>query len=354
MNQYYYKIGDLLSFVIVDNTGYISRLLSATEIQFSNFQVDEKIKNPDLSIEIGSFKNNKSSYKILDDNYHIDKDYFYTSDSRKFTKWQIEIENLSTCPAARIDANIPGMITRPLNLTEFLIQYCLLMRGYSFIHSAAVIDNNRVMLLAGTGGTGKTTICLSLMGHGYDYMSDNFTIIKNKEAYGYLTPFNIFYYNRVPIIEKSLTSGDKRHLFFRKLIYDLSAGYIKIFHKINPKKILADRIVESGEITHLCFLESNDKYNEKIMPPCRLSIENVVKKLRLNMEIEWYFFNKYFASYGYLFPESSFGNFWEECEALLFENLIPVKNLFSLGVPTYYRPDLKEEVVRVLMELHGK
>ncbi len=354
MNQYYYKIGDLLSFVIADNTRYVSRFLSATEAQFSNFRVNEEIKNPDLTIEIGSFETKSFGYKILDDNYRIDKDYFYASDIRKFTEWQIEIKNLSTCPAARIDANIPGMLTRPLNLTEFLIQYCLLLRGCSFIHSAAVAKDNRVLLLAGTGGAGKTTICLSLMDDGYDYMSDNFTVIKNKKAYGYLTPFNIFYYNCVPIIEKSLTSKDKLHLFCRKLMYELSSGYIKIFHKINPKKILTDRIVESGEITHLCFLEPNDKYNDKIMPPCRLSIENVVKKLRLNMEIEWYFFNKYFASYGYLFPESSFGNFWDECEALLFENLGSVKNLFSLGVPTNYRPDLNEEVVKILMELHSK
>ena len=234
-----------------------------------------------------------------------------------------------------------------------MIQYCLLQKQASVIHSAAIVHDDRVLLLPGTGGTGKTTLSLVLMDMGYQYMGDNFIILNNGEALSYLSPFNIFYYNRSPLVEPALTPKDKAALIGKKLIHDVTGGYIKIFQKIDPIKVLGDKLCHRGPVSHLCFLEPNDRFNDsnahQITPSTR---EEIAQKLRLNMEIEWHFFNNYPPSYGYMFPQSLLGNFWDKCEESILKNLEGISHFTTLGVPTRYTEASKTRIGHMLHEFH--
>lgn len=354
MSVRYYSIHNLLSFSIRNDGSYLRNFLDTTRVQFENFEIDKETNTVDFSVEIGAFKPRSKGCKILDDNYHIRKDYLCLNDYRKYAKWRIEIENLETCPVVRIDPNLAGCITNPLNLTEFLIQYCLLQRGYSVIHAGGVAVDGHAVLLPGTSGGGKTTVALSLVERGYDYLGDNYIIIDHNEALSYLTPLNIFSYNRVPLIEKALDQRQKCSLNLRKLLYDATKGYIKIFKKVNPCDIFANQIVSHGQIDLLCFLEPNDKFNRNIEEPRRIGLEEAVKKLRFNMELEWLQFNRYIHSYGYLYPQSLFANFWDQYETMLMGNLSSGINIYSIGVPIRYGSDVIQRIVDCLEELRGR
>ena len=350
----YYSLHDFLSFSIAADLGPVARLLDSTKPQFENFSTDDDAARNDpvdLEIEIGPFEQQERSCRIVDSRHFIDEDYF---DSRKFSTWRIELERLSGAPIARIDTNLAGLLTRPLNLTELLIQYCLMQRDCPAVHAAAIARGDRVLLLPGSSGAGKTTLCAALLAHGYDFLGDNYVLLHRGTAYSYLSPLNIFFYNRLPIINAALTAQDRFGLFSKKLLYDVTRGYIKILQKVNPVDVFGRKSMrQHGEISHICFMEPNESHNDGLPGPVEISKKDLAQKLVLNMTIEWHVFSTYFTSYGYLFPNSLLGSFWTECEKSILRNLSGVKNIYSLGVPTRYTAASREEATRILMDLHS-
>ncbi len=346
----YYQIHDFINFSIQNNSNFLKKLIDTTKVSFENYEVESIIGDCDFKVEIGPFKSNQNGRKILDDNYHINKNFLFLSDKWKFSKWKIEIHDLETFPIIKIQTNTAGAVAKPLNIVEFFIQYKLLQQSYSTIHAAGLEKNGNVILLPGTSGGGKTTISLSLTELGYNYLGDNYIIIHHNKAFSYLTPLNIFYYNRVPLIEKSLSIKQKLDLFIRKRIYKITGGYIKIFKKINPKTVIGKRIKTSGFIKKLCFIEPNNDFNSETTNITLIDIDETAKKLRFNMELEWIQFCKYFYSYGYLIPNSLFSDFWDQYERLLIKNLNNVKEFYCIGVPVSYSKLSISKVINTILD----
>jgi len=354
MAKQYYRIHDFLTFSISNNGSAIRKALDSTRISFQNYELSDGADNVDFSMEIGATRPPEEGPNILDDTFHIGEDHICFRDQRKFARWRTEISELNTRPVVRVDSNLAGCVTKPLNLAEFFIQYCLLKKGYSVIHSGGLSYGDRVYLFPGTSGGGKTTISLSLIEKGYHFIGDNYIIIKDGVAYSYLTPLNIFSYNRVPLIEKALSAGQKFSLFVRKIIYDLTVGYIKIFLKVNPKSVFTDRYTHLGRIENLCFLEPNDRYDNEVLEPEPIDIQEAVGKLKANMELEWLRFSKFIYSYGYLHPVSYMGNFWETMESTLMKNIGPNTSMHRLGVPSAYTTKIKDKVLDLIIKLHQR
>ncbi len=346
----YYQIHNLISFSIQNNNNFLKKLVDATDITFENFEVEPEISEVDFKIEIGPFKSSRNGCKILDDNYHIKRNLLIFADSKKFSKWKIEIFDLESNPKIKIQTNIAGSVRKPLNFIEFFIQYKLLQQNYSTIHAAGLEKKGNVILLPGTSGGGKTTISLSLIELGYKYLGDNYIIIHNSRAFSYLTPLNIFYYNRVPLIEKSLSNKQKLDLYFRKIIYQLTGGYIKIFKKINPKTVIGNRTKSSGYIKKLCFIEPNESFDPEKHNITLIDINEAVKKMRFNMELEWIQFCKFIYSYGYLMPQSPFSDLWDQYEAILIKNLNNVREFYCIGVPVLYSKLSISKVINTILE----
>jgi hypothetical protein len=57
-----------------------------------------------------------------------------------------------------------------------------------FLHAAAVALDGRVVLLAGPAGAGKSTLALSLLQHGFEYLSDELAPIDIGRAVAYPYP----------------------------------------------------------------------------------------------------------------------------------------------------------------------
>jgi len=349
----YYHVHDFLNFQINNKGNLLQRSLGTAGISFKNFEHDQKPEQPDFSIEIGPFNEKKSGCRILDDNFHVRHNYVFFEGRRKFATWKIEIEDLETNPIIRINPNLAASVTQPLHIIEFFIQYCLLKKGISVIHASGLSKNGHVFLLPGTSGGGKTTISLSLVERGYRYLGDNYIILHKGSAYSYLTPLNIFSYNRVPIVENSLSTDQRISLMIRQLIFDMTRGYIKIFMKINPKSVFRNQYDDHGTITDLCFLEPSDEFDTKPSAPRPINSDEAASKLRYNMELEWLSFIRLMCSYGYLYPDSLLGNFWSQVEFFLLKNLYNNIRLWSIGVPSTYHSNVKNAVVDSIHNLHS-
>jgi hypothetical protein len=346
----FYQIHNIINFSIQNNNNFLKKLIDATDITFENFEVEQVLHDLDFMIEIGPFKSSRNGCKILDDNYHIKRNCLIFADRKKFSKWKIEISDLERNPKIKIQTNTAGSVRKPLNFIEFFIQYKLLHQNYITIHSAGLEKNGSVILLPGTSGGGKTTISLSLIELGYNYLGDNYIIIHNNRAFSYLTPLNIFFYNRVPLIEKSLSHKQKFDLYLRKIIYQVTGGYIKIFKKINPKTVIGNRTTSFGNIKKLCFIEPNMRFDSETPDVNHIGINEAAKKMRFNMELEWIQFCKFIYSYGYLMPKSIFSDLWDQYEVILTKNIDSVKEFYSIRVPVSYSKQSISKVINRILD----
>lgn len=339
-----YSVHNYLRFEIIDRSAFLRRFINKTEIQFKNFESEEPCK-PDFVVEIGPFVPQKERCYITDDRYFIKNDYFYCKDSRKYAEWELEIHDLENRPLVKINTNLAGYYTAPLYIIEFFIQYMLLKKGYSLIHSSGVMKAESCFLFPARSGGGKTTVALSLLEHGYSYMGDNFILLDKGKAKKYLSPLNIFTYNRLPVLENSLSLSQKISMLLKKQVYNITGGYIKIFEKINPMTLLSVKICAEGNIAQMFFLEPNNDVNEVSIEPKPLNISMVIKKLRYNMELDHLQFNKYMLSFGYVYPRSSWGSFWENYEDVLSRNLGEHVEAYLVKVPCKYHNKTIEQLI---------
>ena len=343
MSEIQYNIHNYLYFKICNTSSIAQKYFDKTKIQFANFISDKVNVKNDFFVNIGPFKRKKVSSIILDDTYYIADNYIYLKDKRKRAKWEFEINNIDGIPEININANFIGNITAILNIVEFIAQFILLKKGISIVHASGVSLNNKGMLLSARSGGGKTTLALSLLNNNYLYLGDNFILLNNGEMKSYLSPLNIFSYNRLPIVEKTFSIQQKISLSLKQKLHFLTKGYYRIFEKINPKETFVNLISSEADINTLIILNPHTNTKEKPVLE-KIEYDYAIKKLLYNMEMDLLRYNKYIYSYGYIYPNSSFTRFWENYESSLRKNLPVNCQIFNVNVPMKYNNDFIDQL----------
>jgi hypothetical protein len=321
--------------------------LNTTVKQFQNYISDSNVYN-DFIVEIGEFSASNRACCILDDTYYIRPDYIYFRDKRKLSKWEVEMKGLEESLSVKIATNYVGSITSVLNIVEFLIQYSLLKKGISIVHASGVARDGKCIIFPARSGGGKTTVALSLLERGFQYLGDNYVILDKGVVRNFISPLNIFSYNRMPFIDRSLSIGQKISLAVKKMIYDLTGGYFKVFEKIDPVQFFGHMITDNCTVHLLCQIDvKNHEVKDKIVPK-RIGRENLMRKLRYNMELDMIAFSKYIYSYGYAFPNSIFSNFWEIYEKILKSNIPNDLHTIAVEVPDKWSKSTVDKIIRLL------
>ncbi len=82
------------------------------------------------------------------------------------------------------------------NVIEALLRFLLVSRGYVLLHSASMIVEGRAVLLSAQTDTGKTSTVIRLVrDHGYEFLSDDMTIIApDGRAICYPKPMTLSYH----------------------------------------------------------------------------------------------------------------------------------------------------------------
>ena len=89
MNQKNYNIHNIIKFRILRDSEYGLRDL--INLKFSFFEVNEKIDNPDITLNIGKFVPSNEDCYLVDHKYHVKDDYFYCKDAEGKAEWEMEI-----------------------------------------------------------------------------------------------------------------------------------------------------------------------------------------------------------------------------------------------------------------------
>lgn len=348
MKERHYSVHDILRFSVRDTSALPPRLCNTVWTQLEAFQV-QSIPSADFVIETGPFDPENKGCFVLDDTYHVKEGYFYCADSRKFAKWQCEISHIGDRPLLRIHGNAVAYYTAIVNIIDFWINYELIKRNRPLIHASGVLEGEKAVLFAARGGGGKTTLALTCIEMGMRYLSDNYMMLINGSAMGFVSPLNIFFYNRLKVIEDNLRLRQRLSMQMKAIIYRITGGYIKIFEKINPLSLFPQKVGTEGEISKIYLLEPHTGLHSAPFQLQPIDKATLVRRLRYNMELDLHLFNRYIYSYSYAIPKGAFSVFWEAYEKAVNENLPEPLNAYVVQVPTRYSQSQLNSLLKLLM-----
>lgn len=339
----YYNIHDVATIKIVDQNNWLKKLSEDFTKQYAYFETEE-IEDPLITIRLGDFVASNQNCGILDDEYYIRDDYLYCArDSYKTARWMFEATGFESKKLnLSIASNLSGTKFTTGYVIDAFVNFMLNCSGYPVVHASCVSKDDQAFLFSARGGGGKTTIALRLVERGFEFLGDNFVLIRDGDALSYVSPLSIFTYNIAPIVKQSFTAKRKLSLAFKDLLYRLTGGYVKFFSKFDVRDLFPGKIAEKSHVRAVFLLEPKDVYS--VQP---VSKEHTVNHLIANMRLESVFF-RYVSSYSYLFPDSRLGCFWASYRANLRENLSDDVRYFTVSVPQEYDDRTLENMERIV------
>ncbi|MFC1952570.1 hypothetical protein ACFLWR_00365 [Chloroflexota bacterium] len=335
----YYSIHDIVTFKVV---GKISRRMA---MEYRNFE-SEVADKLDFTVYLENFTPVRKGCQLLDGNHWVRDDYLYCEDSYKLAKWKLELTGFdSDNIIARLHTNAVGSVYADMFVCAYnidhLIRFVLNSKGYTAVHAAAVSKDGHGLLFPAQSGVGKTTTAAYFTQAGYDFLGDDFVIIGNGRVLSFLTPLNIFSYNLSPVIKNNVGAAGNITLALKNIIYRVSAGYIKIFSKLNPKD--AFLTCQESELRTVFFLTQGDKFGINTMERADL-----IEHLFINYEMESSPFYGYILEYAYAFPESKVAAYWKNYKANLNRNLPDDLPIYRVEVPRRYDRETFENILNVV------
>lgn len=346
METAYYNIDNLVKFVMNGPQNFVN------SFRYSNYRTDFIDKNEvDFIVQLGKFNPEVTDCSIIDDKFHIKKDYLYCNNERyKALKWEIEFKNFEKeCMLIRINLKsilklklfnvmIEGMVIDPL------IHHFLSKKSCTLVHASCVDLNGDGFIFVARGGGGKTSISTNLINRGFGFLSDNFTIITDKNTLGFIEPLNIFTYN-LKNVKSDIKITEKMGILLRYTLYIISRGYIKIFKRVNPSDVYGKKIKKFTNLKYVFLIIP--KKNLKVIEKIQISKGEMVDHILFNQIIEFPYFNRYITAYSYCYPESDISKHWLGYKKNLERNL-NISKFYKVYVPTKYNNSTFNQILQAI------
>jgi len=334
-----YNIHNILKFQIIRDTTYNWR--DRINLKFSYFEVDY-VEDPDIILNIGKFVPSCTSCYSVDHKYYIKHNYLYCKDSEGVADWEIQIDGLEDSRTViHYYGKIRGMssLLNPdflaQNFLLKIIEYKLYLKGYYLAHAGGVSKDGKGYILAGRGGSFKTTLCMDLIRkRGYKLLGDDRVLIGKGSAYSFPMSLWVFSYMLQHLDnENAWKFSHKLDLLRRLWNSRLSIDFG--FCEPGPVKVVGISFINRANITEPTVQQ--------------VSGEDISQKLNLNNRLEDYIdisslgitsgpFLRYLLSYSYIFPDCPLARFFNDNYVNHPETTQCFGDLtvFNVTIPKYY------------------
>lgn len=193
---------------------------------------------------------------------------------------------LDTFYVTAVGAFVQGQLLEPI------IYQKLLENGVLFMHAAGVSKDGQAFVFPAHGGTGKTTLSLALMRHGYDLMGDDLLLVDTRDltVYPYARPLHLFTYNlqmlSVPFrVRMAIATKD----VIRNAIALTTGKRFLISTRAHAEDILATRRSGSAKLAKAVFLRRDgDNGCMEVETPEQLDavIDEIIASADLNISLD--------------------------------------------------------------------
>lgn len=297
-----YNIHKLLKIRIENASWHLIRDLN---FRYHYFE-DKALRDPDIVINIGSFKPNLKGCVSLGRKFYARKNYIYLKDSDKNLRWEAEIFDIEE-DFIRINFNhnsrnyfkfpwclFPDLIME-LYILQPLIEWRLSLKNCLLLHSAAICNENRATLIAGRGGSQKTQHVIDLLQRGFKLISDDMVILNGIQVLSLPVSLGLFTFSYEKIGKEELNFMNRVRLF--EFLLRKNNKLVPVVNQASLDKVF------------LIFL------TQKGVPKIRdLDVSEAVDHLAWNQEMEKtsyvsykYIIGDFLNAYEYVFPRINFG-----------------------------------------------
>jgi hypothetical protein len=346
-----YNLHDIITFKIVRDKGYGLRDL--INLKFSFFE-DEDVDDPDITLNIGKFTPSNKNCYLVDYKYYVKKDYFYCKDSEGNAKWKVEITGFEDGHTI-INFNgkmggFPSIINSDFisqNLLLRIIEYKLAKKEYFLAHAAGISRDSKAYVLAGRGGTFKTSLCMDFIRKaGFDFLGDDHVILHKDMIFSFPMGLRVFGFmcGHLPNEESWNISNRIR---FARYLWDNK-----------DKKDNSIKMSDSSELKKLFFIVKTNK--EKITER-KIPLTDAIDRLIVNNRLEDFIslggmginsgpFLKYALAYSYIFPDNKMATYQEDLERELW-SVLEKEQIHEIEIPYNYDINVFKRVYKFIESL---
>jgi hypothetical protein len=217
---------------------------------------------PDLAVIVDRFQVDSGSQARLCGRHGLLGDGIYGHDSHKVARWRFAIQGLDDQLTRLYLTGGPfslGFMQH--RYVEQLMRYKLCQRGYTLIHGCCVTTQGKAVLLPGLMHTGKTNIALHLVLRGWEFQSDDYTIVSAEgqtHSYPRRLHFSCHVKERYP---EALEAVERRHrlsMTWKKVIYLLTLRYGNLTEALSIAEVVPDVVIaDTARLEHLILLTTH-------------------------------------------------------------------------------------------------
>ncbi len=343
MEQYYNLHGFVKFTIQYDDKWYFKNILE----HYDGYRSEEGAE-PDFIVKLQTgFRDRKhrnrqrgtgdENFFCTDGRFVLGPDSFECiADRYKIARWSFRLTNLSGIIVAEIWANQAGFLYMAGLVIDFLIEVFSCLKHAPMLHAACVAKDNEGLLIAARGGGGKTSLALHLVEqYGFKLLSDNFTIVRQGDGWGYQTPLNVFGYNLSREIKDSFTRTQQFEFLAKRMLHFLTGGYFKLFTRVRPEVVYGGKTTDHCRIKNLALLIP---YTGKELEMEETCLPDILDRLVINQMLDFQYYHDYALEYNFFFATPFFRH-WERYPLELQENLAALKVykvLLPIGKPRPY------------------
>jgi hypothetical protein len=200
---------------------------------------------PDIQVVVDQFHVDPGPARVTEQNYVLDTT-IYGDDRHKVARWRFAIQGLNDQMTRLYFSGGPfslGFLHH--RYVEQLMRYKLAQRGYTLVHGCCLVRGGRAVLLPGLMHTGKTSIALHLVRRGWQFQSDDYTIVGGERTHCYprRLHFSSHVKERYPEALETLKPRHHIEMTIKQAIHRLTFGYGSLSQALSIEELVPDVVI---------------------------------------------------------------------------------------------------------------
>ena len=324
MIEYIYNLHGIFKFRISAKN---AKKLDYLNREFSSYKTTENVEL-DLDLFIGTPDITRHGAPIVtleNRKYSVTDDTITVNTIHKLSRFTVTINGISN-PKTTIYLHNDDILSQRLFVLRFffpIMRLKLVQKGYALVKASSISLKQDAFVFAGSSGSGKTSIVLHSLEHGFKFMSDTFSIVsKQGVVYPICNLIHIFERNlhSCPFIVHNLSIKDKLELSGKRLISLISMKKVNISQMCNPQDLFHNSLCKKPLKLRTFVLLAIGDYTEILLEKIVDTIGFVDRLVFLDM-LEAHWFNQLGYAFSHVNPQNAFQQCWIMQRKILMEAL---------------------------------